>query len=40
MKMGVKEVLYRTKDFDWGTEPDTVRVTAVAFLAGARIIGG
>ena len=28
------------EDFDWGTEPDTVRVTAVAFLVGARIIGG
>jgi hypothetical protein len=27
-------------DFDWGTEPDTVRVTAAALLAGARIIGG
>jgi hypothetical protein len=27
-------------DFDWGTEPDTVRVTAAALIAGARIIGG
>jgi hypothetical protein len=27
-------------DFDWDTEPNTVRVTAAALLAGARIIGG
>jgi hypothetical protein len=26
-------------DFDWGTDPDTVQVTAAALLAGARIIG-
>ena len=26
-------------DFDWGTEPDTVRVTAAALRVGARIIG-
>ena len=27
-------------DFDWDTEPNTVRVTAAALIAGARIIGG
>ena len=27
-------------DFDWNTEPNTVRVTAAALIAGARIIGG
>jgi hypothetical protein len=27
-------------DFDWDTEPDTVRVTAAALIAAARIIGG
>jgi hypothetical protein len=27
-------------DFDWDTDPNTVRVTAAALLAGARIIGG
>ena len=26
-------------DFDWGTEPDTVRVTTAALRVGARIIG-
>jgi len=26
-------------DFDWDTEPNTVRVTAAALIAGARIIG-
>jgi hypothetical protein len=27
-------------DFDWGNEPDTVKVTAAALRVGARIIGG
>jgi hypothetical protein len=27
-------------DFDWDTEPDTVRATAAALIAAARIIGG